>query len=172
MSDNIGYTPGTGATIAADDISGILHQRVKLSLGADGTAVDAPGDATHGMDVDVTRLPTVTNFKCVTASTAQTGAAVWTPAAGMSVVITALQIQSFGTTAGVVQLWFGASGDTTYTRSTDAPLFDGEFSPSGTNKPGVYVTYPTAPRGTADYLLRLTTNNTQSITVTVWGYEI
>jgi hypothetical protein len=40
MSDNVGYTPGSGATIAADDIGGVLHQRVKLSVGADGTAVD------------------------------------------------------------------------------------------------------------------------------------
>lgn len=29
MPDNIGYTPGSGATIAADDIGGNLHQRVK-----------------------------------------------------------------------------------------------------------------------------------------------
>lgn len=40
MSDNIGYTPGTGATIAADNVGGVLHQRVKLTAGADGTAVD------------------------------------------------------------------------------------------------------------------------------------
>ena len=36
MADNIGYTPGAGATIAADDIGGALHQRVKMVLGADG----------------------------------------------------------------------------------------------------------------------------------------
>lgn len=36
MPDNIGYTPGAGATIAADDIGGALHQRVKMVLGADG----------------------------------------------------------------------------------------------------------------------------------------
>jgi hypothetical protein len=36
MADNIPVTPGTGATIAADDIGGVLHQRVKLALGADG----------------------------------------------------------------------------------------------------------------------------------------
>lgn len=40
MSDNVGYTPGTGATIAADNVGGALHQRVKLTSGADGTAVD------------------------------------------------------------------------------------------------------------------------------------
>ena len=39
MADNVGYTPGSGATIAADDIGGVLHQRVKLGVGEDGTAV-------------------------------------------------------------------------------------------------------------------------------------
>lgn len=38
MPDNIGYTPGTGATIAADDIGGVLYQRVKMIHGADGIA--------------------------------------------------------------------------------------------------------------------------------------
>lgn len=41
MPDNVGYTPGTGATIAADDVGGALHQRVKLTHGIDGSAVDA-----------------------------------------------------------------------------------------------------------------------------------
>ena len=36
MADNVGYTPGSGATVAADDIAGVLHQRVKLTLGGDG----------------------------------------------------------------------------------------------------------------------------------------
>jgi hypothetical protein len=40
MADNVGYTPGTGATVAADEISGVLHQRVKIGVGTDGVAVD------------------------------------------------------------------------------------------------------------------------------------
>ena len=40
MADNVGYTPGSGATVAADEIGGILFQRVKPVVGADGTAVD------------------------------------------------------------------------------------------------------------------------------------
>ncbi len=40
MADNVGYTPGTGATVAADEIGGVLFQRVKLTTGADGTADD------------------------------------------------------------------------------------------------------------------------------------
>jgi hypothetical protein len=36
MADNVGYTPGSGATVSADEILGILFQRIKLTLGADG----------------------------------------------------------------------------------------------------------------------------------------
>lgn len=36
MPDNVGITPGTGATAAADDIGGVLFQRIKLVHGADG----------------------------------------------------------------------------------------------------------------------------------------
>lgn len=44
MADNVAITAGVGTTIAADDIGGgVLVQRVKLGLGADGTAVDAVG---------------------------------------------------------------------------------------------------------------------------------
>ena len=38
MSDNIAVTPGSGATAAADDVNGVLYQRVKLTLGGDGTS--------------------------------------------------------------------------------------------------------------------------------------
>ena len=50
MADNIGYTPGTGATVAADDVSGVLYQRVKLAFGADGSASDVANG--NGLPVD------------------------------------------------------------------------------------------------------------------------
>jgi hypothetical protein len=40
MSDNVAYTPGSGATIAADEIGGVLFQRAKLVTGVDGEASD------------------------------------------------------------------------------------------------------------------------------------
>lgn len=40
MADNVGYTPGTGATVAADEIGGALYQRIKPTFGDDGTATD------------------------------------------------------------------------------------------------------------------------------------
>ena len=45
MADNVAITAGSGTSIATDDIGGVQHQRVKLSLGADGTAVDAVAGA-------------------------------------------------------------------------------------------------------------------------------
>lgn len=57
MADNVAITAGSGTTIATDDISGVHYQRIKLVDGAlDGTAAIG-GDATNGLDVDVTRLP-------------------------------------------------------------------------------------------------------------------
>src|SRR4051812_21405518 len=47
MADNSLRTPGAGETIASDDIAGVKYQRVKLTVGPDGTAVDVliPADA-------------------------------------------------------------------------------------------------------------------------------
>lgn len=45
MADNLSVTPGNGKTVAADDVDGVLHQRVKLSVGADGEAVDMSAGA-------------------------------------------------------------------------------------------------------------------------------
>lgn len=50
MADNINVTPGTGATVAADDIGGALHQRVKVVIGADGTS-NGDVSATNPMPV-------------------------------------------------------------------------------------------------------------------------
>jgi hypothetical protein len=40
MADNVGYTPGVGASVAADEISGHLYQRIKPTFGGDGQATD------------------------------------------------------------------------------------------------------------------------------------
>jgi hypothetical protein len=38
MADNVAITPGAGATVAADDVSSVYYQVVKIMLGADGAA--------------------------------------------------------------------------------------------------------------------------------------
>lgn len=67
MADNVGYTPGTGATIAADDLSGVLYQRVKISEGADGSATDV--SAANPMPVSVPGAVSATIMSLTTAAT-------------------------------------------------------------------------------------------------------
>jgi hypothetical protein len=45
MADNVAITAGTGTNVAADDIAGVYHQRVKISQGADGSATDVSSAA-------------------------------------------------------------------------------------------------------------------------------
>lgn len=54
MPDNLGYTPGSGANIASDDIGGIQHQRIKMVLGADGVS-DGDVSASNPMPAKVVR---------------------------------------------------------------------------------------------------------------------
>ncbi len=67
MADNIAITAGTGTTIATDDIGGVMYQRVKLSIGADGSATDVSAAA---------QMPVTTKAKYVdvTLSTLETAA--------------------------------------------------------------------------------------------------
>lgn len=51
MTDNVAITPGTGATIATDDVGGVQFQRVKLDIGGDGAT--SPVVAGNGLPVAV-----------------------------------------------------------------------------------------------------------------------
>lgn len=54
MADNILVTPGSGASIATDDVGGVHYQRSKIMLGAEGIATaDLDGTASRGAYVDV-----------------------------------------------------------------------------------------------------------------------
>ena len=52
MADNVAITAGAGTNVATDDIGGVHHQRMKVSLGADGTANDLDGSTARGAFVD------------------------------------------------------------------------------------------------------------------------
>ncbi len=63
MADNVAITAGSGTTIAADDVGGVMYQRVKIATGADGSATDVSATApipVAGQYFDVTVAPTVT----------------------------------------------------------------------------------------------------------------
>lgn len=137
-----------------------------VTLSAVSTVLNAidTGPAPHAIGYAITS-------KTAQYTTTQTGAALWTPATGKRIVITYYQIQAGGTTAGTMQLWFGASGDTTYSRGTDLAIFDGEFAPSATLKPGV-VQDGVFQASAVDHILRVTDSAAiNPLTVTVWGYE-
>jgi hypothetical protein len=50
MADNVGITPGSGATAASDDIGGVQYQRIKLVHGADGVN-DGDVSSVNGLPV-------------------------------------------------------------------------------------------------------------------------
>lgn len=65
MADNVAITAGSGTTISTEEVTtlnggAVTAQQVQRVAGAirtaDGTAIDLPGDATNGLDVDVTRI--------------------------------------------------------------------------------------------------------------------
>ena len=58
MADNVTITQGTGVTttVAAEDIGGIMFQKVKLAVGTAGSTSVVPSDATYGLGVDVKRF--------------------------------------------------------------------------------------------------------------------
>lgn len=61
MADNIAITAGSGTNVKTDQLAGGEHvQYVKLMDGTADSSAVIPGDATNGLDVDVTRsaLPT------------------------------------------------------------------------------------------------------------------
>lgn len=59
MAENVAITPGSGDTIAADDIAGAKHQRVKITIGSDGVN---DGDVSSANPIPITgTLTGITN---------------------------------------------------------------------------------------------------------------
>lgn len=87
MADNVAITAGAGTTIAADDIGGVLHQRVKLALGADGTGVDAVAGA-GAVGTGVQRVTLASDDPAVTALTSSNSQLPSTPSGACTVTIT------------------------------------------------------------------------------------
>lgn len=56
MADNVDITPGSGATVATDDVGGRHYQRVKLADGAEGSENHASVRADGTQEVSVSDL--------------------------------------------------------------------------------------------------------------------
>jgi hypothetical protein len=177
---NQGTTPWT---VAGDVASGSSDSGNPIKIGSEARS-SLPTALTNAQRADAIsdlfgRLlvshvdPAMQIWKEIEATSAATGTAIWTPASGKKIAITSLIITTGGTTAGVVTVWFGASGDTVYSQGADQVVFRGEFAPSTTSKPGAVVTPGFSPyfAATADHVLRLTTSAALTIYVTAYGYE-
>lgn len=139
MADNLAITAGSGTTIAADDVGpGVLYQRVKISVGADGSATDMTAGS-GAIAAGTPRVTLATDSPGVTAVGQTTAAASlpvvqasdYVPLGGYSVFrsldldeteedikVTAgqlykLRITNFATTARYVKLYNATAADTT-----------------------------------------------------------
>ncbi len=150
--------------VSAVYASGNFTAKVTASTGAALTKAMDLSSAPHNFGyTQVTKTAQYT--------TTQTSTALWTPASGKRVVVTSVQVQVGGTTAGTLQLYFGSGA---YSRGTNQAIFDGEFAPSTTLKPGVIMTpYVPYTSLTTNDSLRVTDSAAiNPLTVTVWGYEV
>ena len=147
------------------------------AVGTDGDAIVAWGTK-NGTQL-IAALPhlgLVADAYTLTSKTAQytstqTTAVLWTPTSGKKLVITQVQIQIGGTTAGTLQLYFAAASGA-YSRGSTLAIFDGEFAPSATSKPGVVMNGPWIASA-VDHRLHVTDSAAiNPLTITVWGYEI
>ena len=113
-----------------------------------------------------------------TFTTAQTSLAINTApgnadnvvSATQKFVATSIQIQAYATTAFTCIVYFGTGA---FSRGTNRVIFDGEFAPSATFKPGAIQQFSVNPPiGAVDEEVRITTVGAGSVTVNVWGYLI
>ena len=121
MVDNVGYTPGTGATIAADDIAGVLYQRVKIGVGADGSATDVSSANPMPMTSTLIATPvaTIPDNQSLANPVRLVGEDIWNcsfSSVGASVLASQLRTPIVGTGVGYSQ----ATGNLSITTGTTA----------------------------------------------------
>lgn len=117
MADNFNFTEGAGKVGAADDVGGVLYQRVKIDYGGDGVA--AP--VTASSPLPVMPYGAVTSFVSgVTATIVNTTPVQVIPAQGAGVVIYVTDILVTNSQAGAetqVNITDGSGGTIKWTGS-------------------------------------------------------
>lgn len=143
MADNVAITAGSGTNIAADDVSSVYYQRVKLDFGADGAS--APATAATPLPVEA-RLALASNT--VFGSTAKiegTDATQIIAAQGVDTKIyltTVIVTNSDATVGTLVKIQDDAD--------TPVVLCQGYAAPAGG---GFVATFPVPPSTTANKAL-------------------
>jgi hypothetical protein len=139
IADNIAITPGSGASVATEDVAGIQHQKVKMEFGGDGVAtlvssvdplpVSAPAAArtTHSIavvqqtDALMNGLTEMTpKYTSATVAASQTDASLIAAVGGKILRVVALSVQcgatattstfESGTTTRIHKVPAGANG--------------------------------------------------------------
>jgi len=103
MVDNVSITSGSGTSIAADDISSVFYQRVKISWGVDGSAVDASATNPFPVVINTNGQATMANSTPVAIASNQSAVAVKNGQAEYETVAASQTAQVIGAT--------GATGD-------------------------------------------------------------
>ena len=103
MADNVAITAGSGTTIAADDLSGVYYQRVKVAWGVDGSAVDASATNPFPVVINTNGQATMANSTPVAIASNQSAVSVKNGQAEYEAVAASQTAQAIGAT--------GATGD-------------------------------------------------------------
>jgi hypothetical protein len=142
MADNVGYTPGTGATVAADNIGDVLFQRVKVTTGADGVANDVstanpmPVEIQGSIPVTIASAIEITNDAgnaipvSASALPLPSGAATEATLGSIAAAIRAEDTPHLSGDVGVMSLAVRADGETTLS------IPDGDYAPLQVNAVG------------------------------------
>lgn len=123
MADNVAITAGAGTTIAADDISGVLYQRVKVAFGADGSATDASTSAPLPAAIYPVASGGATVHRKTSAATTNA-----TSVKGSAGQVYGLAVTNSNSSARYLKLYNKASAPTV---GTDTPHFDVMIPGSG-----------------------------------------
>ena len=99
----------------------------------------------------------------------QTSTVLVAGGASEKLVVIQVGIQVGGTTAGELVVYFGTDA---YARGTNRALFDGEFAPSATSKPGVILQGPFISGTNGDDVLVTTSAALNPLTVSLWYYVL
>jgi hypothetical protein len=184
LRDTSGTFVPTGTQYAADSAVGVTatgtiilgraSTAVPTAVSADGDAVAAWANSAGALvtgyspHVALVGSPWTLTSKTAQYTTTQTSADLIAAVASTTIVVTSVQIQAGGTTAGALQLYFGTGA---YSRGTNKAVFDGEFAPSATLKPGVVMSGPFVS-ASADALKVTTSAAISPLTITVWYYVV
>ena len=139
MADNIAVTAGSGNTIAADDVGGVLYQRVKVAHGADGAATDV----SSASPLPITLTPRSLNWQTGSVGTSGDNQILAAAGANTKYVIKYLIIQNVSGTAVTTVLCDGATATMTIRTTTDgsgmAFIFDFAHEWRGSNNTAVIL---------------------------------